>query len=138
MTIETAVMLLLEQYEHDRAVEQILDPVAHALYEVWRRADIDSSRVQRRMDRPVTVINASSLGYPSSYSDRIMKSLRKFSEEHDVQIVLSNEWKANAIKVFMRKDDRVAVQLIDYAVLFEWTPEPTLNAMLAALDEDPK
>lgn len=39
MTIEHAIRLLINQYEADKKNKNIYNPVAHALYEVWRIAD---------------------------------------------------------------------------------------------------
>ena len=41
MTIEKAKKLLEEEYENAKHVPFVCDPVAFALYQVWKQADID-------------------------------------------------------------------------------------------------
>lgn len=48
MTIEKAIRLLIEQHSKDLQKDYIHDPVAHALYAVWREADEDYHRKERR------------------------------------------------------------------------------------------
>lgn len=39
MKIETAIKLLLQEYERAKKLEWVRDPVAWALHQVWRKAD---------------------------------------------------------------------------------------------------
>ena len=48
MTIDEAMKLLVEQYKKDKENEYIRDPVAHALYEVWKEADRQADERLRR------------------------------------------------------------------------------------------
>ena len=46
MTIEKAIRELIKTYEHANALDYIIDPVAHALYQVWKEADRDRQMKQ--------------------------------------------------------------------------------------------
>lgn len=50
MSIDEAIQLVREHYENDLESAYIVNPVAHALYEVWRKADREKSG--RFMKRP--------------------------------------------------------------------------------------
>lgn len=39
MRIDTAIKLLKEEYERARKLEWVRDPVAYALYQIWKQAD---------------------------------------------------------------------------------------------------
>lgn len=39
MRIDTALKLIQEEYERAKALEFVRDPVAWALYQVWKKAD---------------------------------------------------------------------------------------------------
>ena len=39
MQIEAAIKLLQEEYERAKTLEFVRDPVAWALYQVWKKAD---------------------------------------------------------------------------------------------------
>lgn len=39
MRLETAIKLLTEEYEKAKKLEHIHNPIAYALYQVWREAD---------------------------------------------------------------------------------------------------
>lgn len=39
MKIDTAIKLLQEEYERAQKLEFVRDPVAYALYQVWKKAD---------------------------------------------------------------------------------------------------
>ena len=39
MTIEEAIELVRKEYENDQESAYLVNPVAHALYEVWKKAD---------------------------------------------------------------------------------------------------
>lgn len=39
MKIDTAIKLLQEEYERAKKLEFVRDPVAYALYQVWKKAD---------------------------------------------------------------------------------------------------
>ena len=39
MQIDTAIKLLQEEYERAKTLEFVRDPVAWALYQVWKKAD---------------------------------------------------------------------------------------------------
>jgi hypothetical protein len=43
MTIDEAIQLVRKQYENDLESAYVFNPVAHALYEVWRKADLEKS-----------------------------------------------------------------------------------------------
>lgn len=47
MSIDEAVELVRKQYENDIESAYIVNPVAHALYEVWKKADREKSYVPR-------------------------------------------------------------------------------------------
>ena len=44
MKIETALRRLLKEYESAKNIEYVRDPVAWALYQVWKIADEDGRR----------------------------------------------------------------------------------------------
>ena len=52
MSIEEAIRLLRAQYEKDKQCAWIYNPVAHALYEVWKKADVQPKfkKQQRTLD----------------------------------------------------------------------------------------
>ena len=39
MRLETAIKLLTEEYEKAKKLEHIHNPIAYALYQVWKEAD---------------------------------------------------------------------------------------------------
>ena len=39
MTLDKAIELLKEEYEHAKKIEYIKKPLAYALYQVWKKAD---------------------------------------------------------------------------------------------------
>lgn len=39
MTFDDAIELLKQEYERARGLQYVRDPVAYALYQVWRKAD---------------------------------------------------------------------------------------------------
>lgn len=44
MKIDTAIKQLKEEYERARNLEFVRDPVAYALYQVWKKADKGGER----------------------------------------------------------------------------------------------
>ena len=44
MKLITAVNLLMEEFEKAAKQERIRDPVAYALYQVWKKADAEGSK----------------------------------------------------------------------------------------------
>ena len=48
MKIETAVKLLMKEYERAKTLEWVRNPVAWALYQVWRKADEEKLQRKRR------------------------------------------------------------------------------------------
>ena len=47
MKIETAVKLLMKEYERAKNLEWVRNPIAYALYQVWRKAE-EELRLKRR------------------------------------------------------------------------------------------
>lgn len=41
MTLEKAIILLVRQYDIAKNLEMVINPVAYALYKVWKMADED-------------------------------------------------------------------------------------------------
>lgn len=50
MKIETAVKRLQEEYEKAKSLEFVLDPVAYALYQVWKMADACRAKMDKESD----------------------------------------------------------------------------------------
>ena len=53
MKIETAIRLLIKEYDKAKKQEHIRNPVAYALYQVWREADAREYREKKRGNRNV-------------------------------------------------------------------------------------
>ncbi len=45
MRIETALKLLQEEYSRAKKLEYVRDPVAYALYKIWKKADAGKERM---------------------------------------------------------------------------------------------
>jgi hypothetical protein len=43
MTLEESKALLDEEYERAQRLEYVHDPIAYALYQVWKKADMERS-----------------------------------------------------------------------------------------------
>ena len=50
MTIEKAIRLLCREYEIAKNLEWVHKPVAYALHKVWRQADEERERNERKAD----------------------------------------------------------------------------------------
>ena len=44
MTLNKAIKLLEAEYERAKKLEWVINPVAYALYQVWREADVERSK----------------------------------------------------------------------------------------------
>ena len=45
MTLAKAVSLLIDEYERAQKLEYVENPMAYALYKVWKRADEERARI---------------------------------------------------------------------------------------------
>lgn len=48
MTLEKAIKMLEEEYERAKKNEWVRNPLAYALYQVWKKADAERSRNEAR------------------------------------------------------------------------------------------
>lgn len=57
------------------------------------------------------------------------KVVEDFCKEHEVEFLVSDEWKTMLMKMLMRKGDKTAIRYIDYDYLPAMLPSAMLNDM---------